>query len=396
MSIQSTVRKDWDYLQAAVELSREFATNAVERDREGGNAFAELEKLRESGLLKLNIPTEFGGFGKPWSAVMQVIREFAKVDGSFAHLFGYHCLNMTIVHLTGTPEQAARLYTETANNNWFWGNANNSLDRRVVGRENGDHYVLNGIKGFTSGSPYADILLISFRDQSNEDIFHRAVIPAERQGVIVHNDWDAIGQRQTGSGTLSYQDAIVHKSELIDETYRKGTVLSTFPPILAQLVLSNLFVGSAQGAIAEAAQYTRTQSRPWVTSGVERANEDPIIIRQYGELGIELEAAVSLVDRAIVQVDKAYAQGFDMTAEERGEAGYIVTTANVFSGNASLNICSRVFEVMGARASANKYGFDRFWRNVRTHTLHNPAEYKVLTAGHYVLNGQLPRPGIFS
>jgi len=389
-------QQELDYLTVAVSLAQELAVNAVERDREGGNAFEELEKLRNSGLLKLNIPSEYGGAGQPWSAVMRVIRELAKVDGSFAHLFGYHCLNMTIVHLTGTPEQAAHLYTETAKNNWFWGNANNSLDRRVIGREEGDHYVLNGIKGFTSGSPYADILLISFRDYANEDIIHRAVIPASREGIIVNNDWDAIGQRQTGSGTLGYEDTIVYKHELIDESYRKGTVLSTFPPILAQLVLSNVFVGSAQGAIAEAAQYTRTQSRPWVTSGVEYAAEDRIIIRQYGELGIELEAAVSLVDRAMVQVDEAYAKGFDMTAEERGEAGYIVTSANVFSGNASLNICSRVFEVMGARATANKHGFDRFWRNVRTHTLHNPAEYKVLTAGNYILNGQLPKPGIFS
>jgi alkylation response protein AidB-like acyl-CoA dehydrogenase len=40
-------------------------------------------------------------------------------------------------------------------------------------------------------------------------------------------------------------------------------------------------------------------------------------------------------------------------------------------------------------------GFDRFWRNVRIHTLHNPAEYKTRNVGNWVLTQQFPEPGIF-
>jgi len=49
-----------------------------------------------------------------------------------------------------------------------------------------------------------------------------------------------------------------------------------------------------------------------------------------------------------------------------------------------------VFEVMGARATAGKYRYDRFWRNVRTHTLHDPIDYKIRDIGNWVLNDQLP------
>lgn len=60
-----------------------------------------------------------------------------------------------------------------------------------------------------------------------------------------------------------------------------------------------------------------------------------------------------------------------------------------------LAVSSEVFEVMGARSATQAYGFDRFWRNVRTHTLHNPAEYKKRTVGAFVLTGEFPVPAMY-
>ncbi len=53
-------------------------------------------------------------------------------------------------------------------------------------------------------------------------------------------------------------------------------------------------------------------------------------------------------------------------------------------------------EALGARATAGKYGFDRFWRNVRTHTLHDPVAYKRREVGRWVLTGELPEPTWYS
>ncbi|WP_026961052.1 hypothetical protein [Alicyclobacillus herbarius] len=64
--------------------------------------------------------------------------------------------------------------------------------------------------------------------------------------------------------------------------------------------------------------------------------------------------------------------------------------------NAALDITSRIFEVMGARSTASRYGFDRFWRNVRTHTLHNPAEFKLRNVGNWFVNRKWPEPGYYS
>ncbi|WP_436663711.1 hypothetical protein ACOALA_17065 [Alicyclobacillus acidoterrestris] len=85
-----------------------------------------------------------------------------------------------------------------------------------------------------------------------------------------------------------------------------------------------------------------------------------------------------------------------MTEEEKGECAVLVAAANVHAGNVALDITSCIFEVMGARATASQYGFDRFWRNVRTHTLHNPAEFKQRNVGNWFVNGLAPEPGYYS
>jgi alkylation response protein AidB-like acyl-CoA dehydrogenase len=68
-----------------------------------------------------------------------------------------------------------------------------------------------------------------------------------------------------------------------------------------------------------------------------------------------------------------------------------VTTSKV-----GLEITSRMFEVMGARAAAGPARIDRYWRNLRTHTLHDPVDYKVRELGDWALNRQLPKPSFYS
>ena len=68
----------------------------------------------------------------------------------------------------------------------------------------------------------------------------------------------------------------------------------------------------------------------------------------------------------------------------------------VAAGRTALDVTSRIFEVMGARATSERYRFDRFWRNVRTLTLHDPLDYKVREVGDSVLNDRWPTPTFYS
>ena len=60
------------------------------------------------------------------------------------------------------------------------------------------------------------------------------------------------------------------------------------------------------------------------------------------------------------------------------------------SVRAASQVCDDLFEVCGARATANKYGLDRFWRNARTFACHDALDGKDIIVGAIELTGQLP------
>ena len=94
-----------NFQEIAEELAAQFEQTAVQRDKTGGNAKYERDLIRNSGLLKLLIPSEYGGLDGDWQDVFEVIRIFARVDSSLAHVFGYHFINLATPHLCGSDAQ---------------------------------------------------------------------------------------------------------------------------------------------------------------------------------------------------------------------------------------------------------------------------------------------------
>ncbi|CAN7698211.1 acyl-CoA dehydrogenase family protein [Rhizobium rhizogenes] len=381
------------YLAKAVELRDIFARDAIERDQQGGRPEEQVRLLKESGLVNLLIPREFGGLGERYSTAMRIVREFAKVDGSIGHLYGYHFSPLQNAVNAGPDAYSQDILRRSAAGRWFWGNTTNSFSKSLFGRREPDGgFILNGVRPFASGSHVADYLTVAWEDEETNER-SAAYIPPNREGITIADDWDGIGQRQTGSGRVFYKDVKIRADEILPERPRDAIALLT--PMQQQSVLLNVFIGSAQGALIAARDYTITKSRPWIYSGVERHEDDPWIKRQYGELWIKVQAATALADRALTVLDDAYAKSQDLTAEDRGKTAIAVASANVLAGRVALEVTSEIFEVMGARSAVRPYGFDRFWRNVRIHTLHNPAEYKTRNVGSWFLTGEFPEPGIF-
>lgn len=81
-----------------------------------------------------------------------------------------------------------------------------------------------------------------------------------------------------------------------------------------------------------------------------------------------------------------------VTAQDRGEVAEWVASVKVVTTDVGLSVTSGVFEVTGARATALKVGLDRFWRDLRTHTLHDPVAYKNRELGRYALLHEVPEP----
>lgn len=382
-----------DWQAAAQTVADVLAVDAAERDKAGASPRRELALLRDAGLLELLYPAELGGGGGRFTDALLAVRIIGRADASIAQLLAYHYLHLTNVLWRATPDHAAALTRQAVSERWFWGGASNPRDPESRLVHTGDGYRLTGRKTFASNAAIAD--RITLRAQ-HRDGFVVLLVPGDRAGVTHGNDWDAFGQRLSESGTIVFDNVAVSVDEILGAPAASPPPRTSLVVPFHQLLIVNIYLGTAEGALGEANRYIRTVSRPWQASGVDQASHDPYILEHYGHLDVELRASLALADVAAVQFEAAAERANAITVAERNVAAAAIYAAKVHASRTALEVTSRIFELMGARATAGAYGYDRFWRNIRTHTLHDPVVYKAREVGNFALNGTITPTPLYS
>jgi alkylation response protein AidB-like acyl-CoA dehydrogenase len=387
-------------------LAERFTAVAAERDREGTAPFAEVDALRATGMLPALVPRELGGGGLDWRTVFEALRPVIRADGGLGHLFAYHFVNSWRVQLNENAGRIEALQRGLAENHWFWGGAGNPRDAGlaltpVEGSDAGGSaagFTVTGRKFFATGAQVADRITASgTRVDTGEKL--AIVIDAAQPGVVHHDDWENNGQRLSASGSVSFTEALVPEANVLGFGGQEGpryNPYSSLSILFFQLALDHVHVGLAEGALEAAAAYVRTSTKPWSTSGLESAAEDPYIRELIGDLTAATRAADALTWRATDVLIEASSRGWALDDTERGEAAIEIAAAKVVSTKTVLEVTSRVFELTGARATGSGYAFDRFWRNARTVTLHDPVAYKSREVGDHALCGDFPEPSGYS
>ncbi|MFM0057389.1 acyl-CoA dehydrogenase family protein [Paraburkholderia phytofirmans] len=367
--------------------------SAARRDIDGGHAAREKQWIADAGLLTLAVPREFGGLGARWPDIYETIRKIAQVDSALAHLLGFTCLQVVSVNVWGNPEQRARYLSGTVEGRWWWGNAVNPLDTRLVASATADGgYLLDGQKGFCSGTRGSQMMTVSAHDPlTGKPVF--GVVPTTREGITVHEDWNPIGQRQTDSGSVSFTRVKVEPHEVM---VRPDTPHASLRTLISQQVLTNLFVGIAQGALDEARAYVTQNGKAWIYSGVDKATDDPYLIQRFGEMRLQAVSAEALATRAAWLLEDAWQQGPALSAETRAQVALATSEAKIVAHRAALDVSEKLFDACGARATHAPLALDRFWRNARVHTLHDPLDYRVRDVGRYALTGALPEVSLYT
>jgi alkylation response protein AidB-like acyl-CoA dehydrogenase len=120
---------------------------------------------------------------------------------------------------------------------------------------------------------------------------------------------------------------------------------------------------------------------------VESATEDPTLVQVAGELVVTVRGAQALLAEAARQLDSARS---DPTADMTAEASIAVAIAKVAAVRASLEASSALFELGGTRSASKSGNLSRYWRDARTHTLHDATRWKVQHIGRYALSGTRP------
>jgi alkylation response protein AidB-like acyl-CoA dehydrogenase len=191
-------RRPQNYLDDVVSLSNKLAKIANKRDAKSGISEIEIKCLRESGLLTLMVPKEYGGIGATWTEALKVIQKIAKADGLIGQLYGYH-LNLTVLaHVLGTPQQKEKYYQQTALNNGFWANAINTWDTGLKISLEGENFHLNGVTAVDGVVAAADFWVFSaVADSVREPFFF--IIPKDRKGIVVNNNLEKLAPGKTDS-----------------------------------------------------------------------------------------------------------------------------------------------------------------------------------------------------
>jgi len=383
------IADDAEALTVAAALAEEFRAGASARDAERRLPRAELDRLSASGLLAVTVPAEHSGADVTTLTLAEIFRLLASADGSLAQIPQSHFAYVNVIRRQGTEEQRKFFYAELLAGRRF-GNAQSEagtkhvqdIRTRLQPQPDGC-YLLTGVKHYSTGALFADWIPVLAR--ADDDKLHVAYVPADAPGLTVIDDWDGLGQRTTASGTVRLERVPVPGDRVLPHHLTfEGPQLHG---AVAQLLHAAIDTGIGAGALAEAAEFVRTKSRPWFESGAETAAEDPLLIQRFGELALQVRASEALLREAARAVDVARA---DLTDDTAAEASIAVAAAKVQAAQTAVEVTSALFEVSGTRSALNSLNLHRHWRDARTHTLHDPTRWKIQHIGRYVLNGTRP------
>ena len=385
--------KDAAVDDAVDDLCAHLASNAVEGDRRGGVPLEARERIRRGGLLALSVPIPWGGAGWSWTQLSPLVRRIARIDSSVAHLLSYHYLGLTIPVIFGDGAFAESQLRAAATGPLFWCNALNPLDRRSTLRRDADGWRLVGRKSFCSGSIDSDVIpTTALLEDSGVRVI--VILPTASEGVELIDDWDNIGQRQTSSGTIHFDQVAITSDQILHPSRNGGAPFSTIRTLLAQLNLANIYLGLAEGALAEARGRFRERHGP---AGGQGEGASAVLARdRFARLWVQVQAANAHYDRSLASLEHAWNRGHSLTPEERGDCAVSIAVTKVLATEASLAIGSALFDRVGARYTQAAYGLDRYWRNARTLSLHDPIDTKLQEIGDHVVNGLHPLPDFYS
>lgn len=384
------IADDAEAIAVAHELALRLVRGAAQRDRERRLPHEEIEWFSQSGLWAITVPKAFGGAGVSFVTLTEVIKIVAAADPSLGQLPQNHFGLVDVISLTGTEEQKRYFFSQILNGKRF-GNGfsekgtKHVLDLKTRVRRDGDDYVVDGTKFYSTGALFAHFVPVLGLDDERKGWL--AYIPKGTPGLNVIDDWSGFGQRTTASGTVVLEAVRVPASHVFP-AHR----VSDFPTLngpISQIIQAAIDAGIAQAALADTLTFVRTRSRPWIDSGVERASDDPLTVREVGHLHIQLHAAEALLERAARTLDVIAAKG-ETTEDDVALASVAVGEAKVLTTEIALLASEKLFELAGTQATLGEHNLDRHWRNARTHTLHDPVRWKYHLVGNYYLNGVKP------
>ncbi|OBF38696.1 acyl-CoA dehydrogenase [Mycobacterium sp. ACS1612] len=380
---------------AWADLLAQIAAGAKDRDLNDENPFDQVAALKRAGFGTLRLPEHLGGSGFTVPQLFSAVIEVAQADPIVAHIFRTHFWFVEERLRTADDPSSARWLHKVATGKIF-GNAFSEKGSLAVGSlvfntrllpADGGGYRLTGEKYYSTGTLFSDYLTVA--TTTDHDSVATVVVPADRDGVQLIDDWDGFGQRRTGTGTTVFTDVAVSTDELLSDTPYDAAPVPTVQYASLQLYIHAVVAGILASVVDDGVALLRSRDRSFSHALSERPTDDPLYQKQLGELAATAYIAKAAVLDAAEAIAAATASEIDGVPDaDLAEAAQLkVAKVKVHLDNVAPEAATRLLELGGASAASRQRNLDRHWRNIRTITLHNPVAYKARVIGQNLLHG---------
>ncbi|MFU8927601.1 acyl-CoA dehydrogenase family protein [Acinetobacter puyangensis] len=369
----------------------QIADGALQREKERILPFEPIQWLKQAGFGAVRIPVEQGGDGASIPQLFQLLIELSKADSNVTQALRGHFAFV---------EDRLNAQRDADQSHWFKrfvageivGNAWTEIGNVKIGdvitkvTKQGEQWIVNGKKYYTTGSIFADWFdLFAQIEETGESVI--AATRTQQQGVTIDDDWDGFGQRTTGSGTAVLVNAEVEEVIPFDSRFKYQTAFY-------QLFHLSTLTGIAQAAVAEFTQQVRQRTRVFSHGNGDRVDQDVQVLQVIGKASAQAYAAEAITIQAAQASQRAFHAHFSQDEEAEKQINILAeiesAQGQVVIADLVLDLTSKLFNVLGASAASRDKALDRFWRNARTVSSHNPLIYKEKSIGDWEVNGTEP------
>lgn len=383
------------------ELARKFRptierirTGAVERDLQHRLPHDEIGWLREAGFSRLRLPAEFGGYQASITELFALLIELGAADTNVVNALRAHLgFSEDILHSSDVSWR--RRWLDRLANGDLIGSGFSETGDTTVGsfsttlRLTSQGLRLSGRKFYTTGSLYADWINTAANNEAGEAVY--ITVPRNAAGVSVVDDWDGFGQALTASGTAHFTDVAIDPAWINPNGYR-----FPYTAPFHQMVHIASLAGIGRALADDLATRVRERDRTYSHGNAARVSDDPQILQVVGRVrsAAYVAGAATLHAAAALQRSDDTHRNRDSSEAERDAATRAaqieVDQAVSVVTDLILRASTELFDALGASATLRTHGLDRYWRNARTISSHNPRVYRERQVGAFAVNGTAP------
>jgi alkylation response protein AidB-like acyl-CoA dehydrogenase len=365
----------------ADELSNDLAARAAEHDRDGTYPFEAIDALRAAGYFAAPVPVELGGRGVSSAHDLVVASSrLARGDASVAIGVNMHLvavLNMErrrSVAVAAGQERRARGFASSLEQIARDGvvlaaavseRGQNLTRPTTLATRTESGWRIDGRKLFCTMSPAATDLYVAvtYVDDEGTERYAYAMVPTGAPGVVIHDDWDALGMRASGSNSVSFEGV-----ELPEAGVRGGFRAGDALPYMERNLVAGLFHAAASLGIAESADAIARRG----IAG--RINGDARPRMQIADNTVDLAAARAILARAATLIDDhdAANPASDASAEELNALFAEAQAAKAFVNEAAARTVDRALALSGGAGYVNGSPLARAYRDVKAGTFMHP------------------------